>query len=111
MVRFVLERDPSGQFAFAPLQGEFARTRLGAVDWNSIVLIEGDAVFYAEAAVLRILARLGGPWPWLARIVGWLPRALLARAYRLVARRRYRIFGRDAVCRLPLPGWEDRFLR
>jgi predicted DCC family thiol-disulfide oxidoreductase YuxK len=110
LVQFVLERDPAGQFDFAPLQGEFARARLGAVDWNSIVLIEGDAVFYAEAAVLRILGRLGGPWPWLARIVGWLPRALLAWAYRLVARYRYRVFGRDEVCRLPRADWKDRFL-
>src|ERR1039457_1893190 len=83
-VQFVLQRDPTAQFAFAPLVSEFA--------------------------VRRILSRLERPWPWVARIAGWLPAPLLAWGYRFVARHRYRLFGREEVCNLPQPRWKGRFL-
>ena len=111
-VQFVLPRDPDGHFAFAPLQSEFARRRLGVMHLDSIALAESGEVVYAEIAVLRILSRLNRPWPWLAQMVGWLPGPLLAWSYRFVARHRYRMFGRDRdkVCALPQPGWKNRFL-
>ena len=109
-VQFVLQRDGAGYFAFAPLQSEFARKRLGTLHLDSIVLVEGSEVYHAETAVLRILARLSGPWPWLARAAGLLPAFLLAWGYRITARYRYRLFGRDDSCMLPLPQWKGRFL-
>jgi len=109
-VRFVIRRDPAGVFAFAPLQSDFARRRLGTLHLDSIVLLEGDRAFYAETAVLRICARLSQPLPMLARIASLIPLPVLAWTYRTVARYRYRIFGRDEVCALPLPEWKGRFL-
>ena len=109
-VQFVLARDPGGEFAFAPLQSEFAQRRLGHTHLDSVVLLDGEEVLCAEAAVFRIFSRLQRPWPWLARIAGWLPDWLLGWGYRLVARHRYRLFGRDEVCSLPRPEWKERFL-
>ena len=109
-VQFVLRQDPAGQFAFAPLQSQFARQRLNTLHLDSIVLVDGGQVVYAEIALLRIFSRLRRPWPWLAQIAGWLPGPLLAGGYRFVARHRYRLFGRDAVCTLPEPQWKGRFL-
>jgi predicted DCC family thiol-disulfide oxidoreductase YuxK len=109
-VQFVLPRDPAGYFAFAPLQSEFARQRLGAVHLDSIGLAENGEVVYAEIALLRILSRLNRPWPWLAQMTGRLPGPLLAWGYRFVARHRYRLFGRDEICALRQPAWKDRFL-
>ena len=109
-VQFVLQRDPAGQFDFAPLQSDFARQRLDTLHLTSVVLIEREQVFYAEIAVLRILSRLRWPWPWLARLASRLPGPLLAACYRFVAQSRYQIFGRDAVCALPPPQWKGRFL-
>ena len=109
-VQFVLPRDPGGQFSFAPLQSGFARQRLGALNVSSIVLVEPGGVLYAERAVLSILSRLQAPWPLLARIAGWLPDPLLAWGYRVVARHRYRLFGRESVCALTQSGWKERFL-
>ena len=109
-VRFVLPRDPDAHFAFAPLQSEFARQRLGTPHQDSIVLVDNGRVLYAEIAVLRILSRLQPPWPWLARTVGLLPGPFLAWGYRVVARHRHRFFGRGEVCMLPQPNWKSRFL-
>jgi predicted DCC family thiol-disulfide oxidoreductase YuxK len=109
-VQFILRRDPAGQFDFAPLQSEFARTRLGTLHLESVVLLEDGQVFHAEAAALRILSRLQSPWPAVAEIAGWLPGPLLKWIYRVVARNRYKLFGKEEVCALPRPEWKDRFL-
>ena len=109
-VRFVLQRDGGAHFDFAPLQSKIAQERLGDREFDSVVLLEGTREFHAELAVLRILARLRQPWPWAARLGRSLPGPLLAWGYRLVARYRYAIFGRDEVCALPRPEWKGRFL-
>jgi predicted DCC family thiol-disulfide oxidoreductase YuxK len=109
-VQFVLRRDRAGQFDFAPLQSEFGRERLGTLHLDGIVLVERGQVVHAEKAVLRVLSGLQRPWPGFARIAGALPGPLLAWVYRLVARRRYGLFGKDEVCALPKPEWKGRFL-
>lgn len=109
-VQFVLRRDPPGRFAFAPLQSHFSLQRLGRDHLESIALVDKGEVVYAEIAVIRILSQLTPPWRWLARIVSWLPQPILASSYRMVARHRYRLFGRDEFCVLPKPEWKARFL-
>ena len=104
-VQFVLRRDPSEVFDFAPLQSDFARRRFGTISMNSIALLEDGRAFYAHDAVLRILSRLTPPWPWWSRIAAMLPRWLLAWGYRLVAKYRYRLFGKYESCALPPPGF------
>lgn len=108
-VRFVLARD-GGRFDFAPLQSAFAQQKLRGRAWDSVALAEGGELYFAEEAALRILAGLRAPWPWLARAFRVLPKPLLAWGYRLIARHRYRIFGREEQCALPRPEWQGRFL-
>jgi predicted DCC family thiol-disulfide oxidoreductase YuxK len=49
------------------------------------------------------------PWPWLA-VFSVLPRRLLDRPYDLIARNRYRWFGRREVCLIADEGRAERFL-
>jgi predicted DCC family thiol-disulfide oxidoreductase YuxK len=109
-VQFILRRDRAGQFDFAPLQSDFARQKLGTLHLDGVVLLEDGQVIHDEAAALRILSRLRAPWPAVARIAGWLPRPLLAWTYRLIARNRYKLFGKEEVCAMPRPEWKSRFL-
>lgn len=113
-VRFIIPRDPRRKFRFASLQsaaGERLLTEHG-IDrrvLDSIILIE-DGRWHAESdAVLRIARLLGGPWR-LAGVFRLIPRPLRNRLYRLVARNRYRWFGRKEVCWLPTPELRARFL-
>lgn len=108
-VAFVLARD-GGRFDFAPLQSPFGQQQLRGRTWESVVLIEGGNLYFAEDAALRILSLLSAPWSWFGRALGLLPKSLLAWGYRLIARHRYRIFGRDDQCSLPKPEWQGRFL-
>ena len=109
-VQFVLKRDAAGVFEFAPLQSEYGEAQLSGSGWDSVVLLEDGRRYEAEAAVLRILSRLSGPWPAIAKIFGLLPVPLLRWGYRLIARYRYRLFGREDSCILPRPEWKGRFL-
>ena len=106
LVQFVLRRDAAGVFDFAPLQSEFAKGRFSL---ESVVLLEAGQVYCAESAVLRILSRLRMPWPLVGWIVALAPRRMLAWLYRLLAKHRYRWFGRSEACALPPAGSEGRF--
>ena len=119
-VRFVLEREagPGERLRFAALQSEFAREALArhgidAGDLDSLFVLpdgRGEAPPLARArAALFVVARLRRPWSWL-RVLGVLPTPLLDLGYRLVARYRYRLFGRSDRCELPRPGWAERFI-
>jgi len=61
-------------------------------------------------AVLAVLAELPQPWPALAAILRLIPRPLRDLVYRLVARWRYRIWGRLESCPIPTAAERDRFL-
>ncbi|MGB7547597.1 MAG: DCC1-like thiol-disulfide oxidoreductase family protein [Terracidiphilus sp.] len=61
-------------------------------------------------AVVALLAELPGPWPAVAAALGWIPRPLRDLGYRLVARCRYRIWGRLEKCPVPTSEERKRFL-
>ena len=114
VVRFVIARDPAGRFQFGALQSDAARRLLNAIDsgrlWpDSIVLVEDGRAWTRSAAALRIARRLRFPWPLAYAFVA-VPRPLRDWIYTVVARRRYRWFGRQAVCMVPTPALAARFI-
>lgn len=115
-VQFVFraERDDEPRIRFAALQSDLGTALLrrhgldpGALD--SVVLIAGGRARVCSDAVLGVLTHLRQPWR-LGRVFGVLPRALRDAAYRLVARHRYRLFGKQDACPMPRPGQRERFL-
>lgn len=115
-VRFVLAQDPEGRaFRFAPLDSEVFRTlvpeSLRASLPDSIVVVTDDGrVLTRSQGVLHILERLGGAWRVLAVLGRLVPGPLRDAAYDLVARWRYRMFGRkDDACPLIPAALRSRF--
>ena len=77
---------------------------------DSIVVVDGGGrVLERSDAALAIASALPFPWRMLGvfRIV---PRALRDRVYRIVARNRYRWFGRRDACMVPTDEIRSRFL-
>lgn len=112
-VDLMLRADKRGLFRFAPLQGETAKALLPPLPeeahaW-SVVYRDEHGTYRESEAVLRVLGRLGGWWGTLA-VFRCLPRALRDAVYRLIARNRYRWFGKRETCRLPTPEERARFL-
>jgi predicted DCC family thiol-disulfide oxidoreductase YuxK len=113
-VQFVIARDPAAHFRFGPLQSEAAQRLIGAAQLpgplpDSIVLVEDARVWTESSAALRVLGRLTFPWP-LALVFVLVPPPVRNWVYRMVARNRYRWFGRREVCLVPTPELRNRFL-
>lgn len=112
--QFVLRHDRRRRFRLASMQGEtgaalFRAHGLDPADPESILVIDGDRVWRDSDAVLAIWAGLG--WPWrAAAVLRAVPRAVRDPVYRLVARNRYRLFGRRETCWVPSPEDRDRVL-
>ncbi len=114
VVRFVAPRDADGCFRFAPLQSDVGRVLLErhglpVDDHDTFVLIDGSSCLTRSDAALAVVARLEPPWSWL-RWLRIVPRRLRNAIYGLVARNRYRWFGRRQSCLIPGPELRERFL-
>ena len=117
VVRFVIARDPHAHFRFAALQSDAARracaevgaTPPAAVDPDTIIVIADGRALERSDAALAIAARLPFPWPLLG-VFRVLPRGVRDWLYRLVARNRYRWFGKSDTCMMPTPELRARFL-
>jgi predicted DCC family thiol-disulfide oxidoreductase YuxK len=113
-VRIVLthERDDRLHFmgAWSP-EGLALAARYGftAEDLNGTFLLiqDGRALTRSDAA-LEVARHLRAPWRW-ARMFGTVPKPLRDRLYGLVARSRYRLFGRRQDCVRVPPDQRHRF--
>lgn len=113
-VQLILRNDRRGRFHFAALQSPAGQALLqkfglSASALDSIVLVEGGRAWRKSRAALRIARRMDAPWPLLWPLA-LVPAAVADRAYDLVARNRYRIFGKLDACTLPPPEVRARFL-
>ena len=116
-VQFILKRDRDARFRFAPLESAAAAracARIGAptpqaVEPHSIIVITDNRALERSDAALAIAARLPFPWPIFA-VFRVVPRELRDWAYGIVARNRYRWFGRHDACMIPTPEQRARFL-
>lgn len=117
--RFTLPRDPQGLFRYASIQSETGKKMLESFgqnpeDLDTFYVIENfesddRSLRMRSKASLFVLHQIG--WPWkLACALRILPTPILDWGYDLIAKNRYRIFGRDDACIMPRPEYEDRFL-
>jgi predicted DCC family thiol-disulfide oxidoreductase YuxK len=122
VVRFVLRHDHTRDFRFAPLQSPLALELIAISTSTSppegVILITdtltpSQRLYRRSDAVIRTLQILGDPWDrWsrLGALLASIPRPLRELGYTIVARLRYRIFGRYATCPVPTADQRDRIL-
>jgi predicted DCC family thiol-disulfide oxidoreductase YuxK len=104
-VQFVLKRDKDKIFKYTPLQSEEGKNIQEnyydeTVKTDSIILIYNERAFVKSDAVLEILNILGG-FLKIFSVFRILPLRLRDAVYDLVAKYRYRIFGKRKECFLP----------
>jgi predicted DCC family thiol-disulfide oxidoreductase YuxK len=103
-IRFVAARDVNRRFRFTAIQSAYGTHLAQAFginpeDPDSNAVVHGGIAYFKSDAVLTVLSRLPR-WGWLRGLyaVPKLPRDAI---YNLVARNRYRIFGKDQACFVP----------
>jgi predicted DCC family thiol-disulfide oxidoreductase YuxK len=120
LVQFLLKHDKHDRLRFASLQSDFAarvltRHGIDPEDLDTLHVIENyeradERVLDRSDAILRSGYELGGLWTIGAQLGKVIPRPLRDLCYRLVARNRYRVFGKFETCMLPEPDHRRKFL-
>ena len=118
--QFVLKRDPGDRFRFASLQSDFAvkvlrRHGINPEDLDTVYLVLGYAqpserLLARSDAALSILREIGGLWAAVAAMLNLTPKWFRDWGYNLIARHRYRIFGKFETCPLPEAKSRRKFL-
>jgi len=114
LVKFIIRRDPDKRFRFASLQSMkgqqiLLNSELPVLDNNSVVYIKEGNYFYRSSAILNILFDLGGLWK-IFYVFNIIPTFVLDYVYSIIAKTRYRIFGKRSTCLVPTLEIMDRFL-
>jgi len=119
LLQFLLTHDRRGVFAFASLQSAtgqamLERYRQDSRDLTSFYVVANyrtpdSRLFMRSDAALFVASELA--WLWKAmRLVRLVPKGVRDRVYDLVARNRYRVFGRYEQCLMPRPEFRSRFV-
>ena len=110
----MIDRDGKGTFKFAALQSDIGQELLKqfgkkTADFDSVILIKNNQLFQKSDAALEIAREMGGIWKL---FYGFkiFPRFIRDFFYDLIAKNRYKIFGRTEACRIPTEELRERFL-
>jgi len=76
---------------------------------DSIIYLKDDKYFIKSTAVLNILKDLGGFWKTIYAFI-IIPKFIRDFVYDMVAKSRYRVFGKRESCMVPNEKFESRFL-
>ena len=112
-VRFIIKRDKSDKFQFANIQSEYAIEKLKEFKFaelpDSLVLIDGDNIYFKSDAVLEIIRSFSKLWH-VFLIFKILPKIFRDIIYDLIANYRYKIFGKKDYCPIPDKSISNRFI-
>ena len=100
-VRFISKHDKNSKIHFASLQSETAKQLLvnKAIDTkkiDSIIFISDEKIFFKSNAAIEIAKMLDG-FPNYLKYFQFIPRAIRDIVYDLIAKNRYRLFGKSCA--------------
>jgi predicted DCC family thiol-disulfide oxidoreductase YuxK len=112
-VQFILKRDKENKFLFASLQSAYGqkiltRFNLPADNFNSFILYQDGKIFFKSTGALKMFSQLKG-WKWV-KLFWLVPKFIRDWIYGIIAKNRYKWFGKKEECWLPTPELKERFL-
>ncbi len=113
-VSFAIKRDREKKLRFTSLQGETAKQLLPKYNINttslsSVIFIDKGIAFTQSSAAIRICKYLDGGWKLFYGLM-IIPKFIRDFFYNVIARNRYRWFGKKETCMIPMPELRERFL-
>lgn len=114
LIQFIIKRDPKAKFRFTALQSKtgqdiLLQMKLPMGDFNSIVYIRDGKCLFKSSAILHVLYDLGGVWKIFYLLI-IIPSFIRDFTYTIVAKTRYKVFGKRETCMIPSSEIKDRFL-
>ncbi|MCL4165624.1 UNVERIFIED_CONTAM: hypothetical protein GTU68_037708 [Idotea baltica] len=115
-VDFVLRKEKEDIFSFAANQSDEGQAILEKFnktfdneEVDTVFLLENGQLYERSTAALRIVKKLSFPWN-LAYGFVVIPRPIRDFFYKIIAKNRYRWFGKKNSCRLPTPEERAKFI-
>lgn len=113
-VQYVIKHDADKLFLFASLQSNFGQQVLAAhklsnTNFSSFILLKSGKIYQKSTAALLVAKQLQGAisWLYICRVV---PTFVRNGIYSFIANNRYKWFGKQETCWLPMPELKSRFL-
>lgn len=112
-VQKVIKYDPERKFRYASLQGKFGQQvlnefQLPGTNFNSFILLKDNQIYTKSTAALKVAKEMSGLWSLLYVFI-IIPPFIRNFFYDLVARNRYKWFGKQETCWLPTPDLKQLF--
>jgi predicted DCC family thiol-disulfide oxidoreductase YuxK len=114
MVNFIIRQDKKNIFLFSALQSPSGKALLEQykIDWkanDSFVVIENNKAYQKSNAALKLYNKL--PWYWKWTQVFWIvPKFIRDWIYNVIAKNRYKWFGKKEQCMIPTKEMRAKFL-
>jgi predicted DCC family thiol-disulfide oxidoreductase YuxK len=114
-VQFIIKHDKKDVFRFIALQSDLGTTilnqlKIDITKVDSIILYEPGIAYYIKAeAALKITQSLSGFYKMLYYL-NIFPTGLKSAVYEIMAKNRYKWFGKKEACMIPTPELKAKFL-
>jgi len=113
-VNFIIKHDKKEQFIFASLQSDAAKEILlqfktKKINLDSILLVDGEKIYEKSSAVLLILKQLNKGFKLLYYFI-IIPNFIRDWVYNVIAKNRYKWFGKKEECIIPTSETKKKFL-
>lgn len=112
--RFLIRFDRKKRLKLASVQSDAGQSILKSHGFptdtfHTMLFVDNGVLYERSSAFIRVMTVLPMPWK-LASAVRIIPLHIRDWVYDLIARNRYRWFGRFDVCAVPPPDHEGRYL-
>lgn len=99
-VNLLMRLDKKKTLRYSSLQGEYIKQLNIEEGIDSIVYVEQGIVYYKSTAILKIVRSLGGGYIFV-KLLYIFPEMIRDFIYDVIAKHRYKIFGKMEQCRVP----------
>ena len=114
-VQFVIKHDKADIFRYASLQSDIGQRlteerKIDTKTIDSVILIAPGIAYYVKSdAALQIGKHLKG-YRTISSVVNLIPKGLRNIVYDIIARNRYKWYGKKDQCMIPTPELKAKFL-
>lgn len=117
LIDYVINRNKNKSIYYATLQSDIAKSKLKEYnniilepDFKTIYYYKNGIVHSKSSAILHIFLELSYLHKISAKILLLIPKFIRDYIYNIIARNRYRFFGKKQTCRLPTKEEKQQFL-
>ena len=114
-VHFIIKRDTKARIKFAALQSNISKIILQKKaikddEMNSVIVLINDEIYTKSTAAILLLVELGGFWKCVY-LFYFIPKFIRDFFYNIIAKNRYKVFGKKNSCLIPSKELAVRFIQ